>query len=158
MDRSLGENGYIYMYDWVPLLSTWNYNNTANWLCCCCSVAQSCSTLCNANLPKFMFIASVMLSSYLILWCPLLLLPSIYPSTRDFPNESSDQNTGVSASVLPVNIQGWPPLRLADLITLLSEGLSGVFSSTVIQRHQFFGILPSLRYSCHNHMWLLGRP
>ena len=41
------------------------------------------------SLPKFMFIASVMLSSHLILWCPLLLLPSIFPSTRDFSNELS---------------------------------------------------------------------
>ena len=39
-------------------------------------------------LPKFMFIALVMLSSHLILWCPLLLL-SIFPSIRDFFNESS---------------------------------------------------------------------
>ena len=41
------------------------------------------------SLPKFMFIASVMPSSYLILWCPLLLLPSIFSSIRDFSNESS---------------------------------------------------------------------
>ena len=40
------------------------------------------------SLPKFMFIASVMPSSYLILWCPLLLLPSIFSSIRDFSNES----------------------------------------------------------------------
>ena len=36
-----------------------------------------------------MFIWSVMLSSYLILWCPLLLLPSVFPSIRDFSSESS---------------------------------------------------------------------
>ena len=41
------------------------------------------------NLPKFMFIALVMPSSHLISWCPLLLLPSIFPSIRDFSNESS---------------------------------------------------------------------
>ena len=40
-------------------------------------------------LPKFMFIALVMPSSHLILWCPLLLLPLIFPSIRDFSNESS---------------------------------------------------------------------
>ena len=39
------------------------------------------------SLPKFMSIASVMPTSHLILWCPLLLLPSIFPSTRDFSNE-----------------------------------------------------------------------
>ena len=41
------------------------------------------------SLPKFMFIASVMPPSHFILWCPLLLLPSIVPSTRDFSNEWS---------------------------------------------------------------------
>ena len=39
------------------------------------------------SLPKFMSIASVMSSSHLILWCPLLLLPSISPSIRGFSNE-----------------------------------------------------------------------
>jgi len=63
-----------------------------------------------------------------------------------------------SASVLPVNIQGWSPFRLTGLIFFLSEGLSGVFSSTTVWRHQFFGALPSLRSSSHNHAWPLGRP
>ena len=62
------------------------------------------------------------------------------------------------ASVLPIKIQGWFPLRLTGLISLLSTGLSGVFSSTTVWRHQFFGALPSLRSSSHNHTWLLGRP
>ena len=66
------------------------------------------------NLPKFMSIASVMPSSHLILWYPLLL-PLIFPSIRDFFSESSvhigEENTWTtaSASVLPVNIQGWSP-------------------------------------------------
>ena len=68
---------------------------------------------------------------------------------------SDDQNTGASASVLPVNIQGRSPLRLTILI-LLSKVLSGVFSTTV-RRHQFFGVLPSLRSSSHNRMWPLAR-
>ena len=41
------------------------------------------------NLPKFMFIALVMPSSFLILWSPLLLLPSIFPRIRNFSNELS---------------------------------------------------------------------
>ena len=99
------------------------------------AACQACLPLTiTRSLHKFMFIELVMLSSHLILWCPLLFLPSIYPSIRNFPNESSDQNTGVSASVLPVNIQGWSPLRLTGLISLLSKGLSGVFSSTTVQR------------------------
>ena len=39
--------------------------------------------------PKFMFIASVMPSGHFILWCPLLLLPSVFPNIRDFSSESS---------------------------------------------------------------------
>ena len=69
----------------------------------CCSVAHSCLTLSDPkdystpglplphiswSWPKFMFVASVILSSHLILWCPLLL-PSRFPSIRDFFNESS---------------------------------------------------------------------
>ena len=53
---------------------------------------------------------------------------------------SDDQNTRASASPsgLPVNIQGWFPLRLTDLISLMSKGLSGLFSSTTVWRHQSF--------------------
>ena len=59
-----------------------------------------------------------------------------FPASGNFPMSqlfiSYDQNTGVStsASVLPMNVQGWFPLRLTGLISLLLKGLSGVFSST----------------------------
>ena len=49
----------------------------------------------------------------------------------------------VSASVLPVNIQDWFPLGLTGLIPLQSKGLSRVFSSTTIWKHQFFSAQPS---------------
>ena len=67
---------------------------------------------------------------------------------------SDDQNTEDSAlaSVLPVNIQGCSPLRLTSLVSLLSRGLLGVFSSTTVQRRQFFGLLPSLWSSSHNRV------
>ena len=67
--------------------------------------------------------------------------PQPFPASGTFPLSqlfiSDDQNTGVSvsASVLPMSIQGWFPLRLTDLISLLSKGLSGVFSNTTVQRH-----------------------
>ena len=53
---------------------------------------------------------------------------------------SGGQSIGASASasVLPMSIQGWFPLRLTGLMSLLSKGLSGVFSSTAIQKRQFF--------------------
>ena len=80
-----------------------------------------------------MSIESVMLSNHLILFCPLLLLPSIFPSIKVFSNESAlCIRTSASASVPPMNIQGWFPLRLIGLISLLSKGLSRVFSSTTI--------------------------
>ena len=50
------------------------------------------------------------------------------------------QSIGVSASasVLPMNIQDWFPLGWTDWISLQSKGLSGVFSNTAVQKHQFF--------------------
>ena len=77
--------------------------------------------------------------------------PQSFPASGTFLKSclftSDDQNIGASASasVLPVNIQGWSPLRFTGLISLLSKGLSGVFSSTTVRGHQFFGVLPSLQ-------------
>ena len=66
-----------------------------------------------------------------------------FPASGSFPPSqffaSGGQSVGVSASasVLPMNIQDWFPLGWADLIPLLSKGLSGVFSNTTVQKHQF---------------------
>ena len=89
-----------------------------------------------------------------ILCCPLLLLPSIYPSIRVFSNESalhikwpkyqlfkwvgsSHQVAEVSAStsVLPMNTQDWSPLKWTGWISLQSKGLSRVLSNTTAQKH-----------------------
>ena len=86
--------------------------------------------------------------------------PQSFPASGTFPMShlfaSDDKNTEASAStsVLPMNIQGWSPLRLTDLISLLPRGISGVFSTL-----QFKGISSlafSLLYSpalttIHNH-------
>ena len=94
-------------------------------------------------------IVSVMPSNHHILWCPLLLLPSSFLASVAFPMSwlfaSGDQNTGASASasVRPMKVQGWFSLGLNSLISWLSIGLSGVFCSTIVQGHQFFGALPS---------------
>ena len=68
--------------------------------------------------------------------------------------------TGVSASasVLPMNIQDWFPLRVTGLISLQSKCLSGVFSSTTVQKHQFFSIQSSLWCNSHICTWLLETP
>ena len=67
------------------------------------------------------------------------------------------QTIGASASVLPMYIQGWFLLGLTDLISLPSKGLSRVFSSTTVWKHQFFGTQPSLWSNSHIHTWLLER-
>ena len=89
------------------------------------------------SLPKFMSIELVMLSNHLILCCPLLLLPSIFPRSGSFPMSrlftSGDQNTGALASalVLPMSVHTWFPLGLTGLISLQSKGL---FNS-LLQHH-----------------------
>ena len=71
---------------------------------------------------------------------------------------SSDQSIGASASVLPMNVQGWFPLGLNSLISLLSKGLSRVFFSTTIQKNQFFDTQPSLWSNSPVCTWLLEKP
>ena len=95
------------------------------------------------SLLKFTSIESVKPSSHLILCCPLLLLPSIFPTIRVFSSNqlfaAGDQSIGASASasVLPMNIQGWFPFWLTGLISLQSKGLSRVFSNTTVWKYQF---------------------
>ena len=122
----------------------------------------SLSLTISQRLPKFMFIASVMPSNHLILWHPLL--PLIFPSIRDFSNELSvwfwrPKYWSFCFSISPSSeYSGLISLKIGWFDILASKGLPGVFSSTTVQRHQFFGILPSLWSSSHNHMWPLGRP
>ena len=100
--------------------------------------------------PKLMSIESVMPSNHLILCCPLLLLPSIFPASGSFQMSqlfaSGGQSTGVSAStlVLPMSTQDWSPVGWTGWISLQSKGLSGVFSNTTVQKYQFFCAQPSL--------------
>ena len=101
------------------------------------------------NLLKLMSIKLVMSSNHLILCRPLLLLPPIFP-TRSFPISRRFESGGqriraaASASVLPMNIQDWSPLGWTGWISLQSKGLSRVFSSNTIQKHQFLGAQHSL--------------
>ena len=92
----------------------------------------------------------MMPSNHLILCCPPLLLPSIFVSIRVLSSESvlhmrwPKYCVSASASVLPMNIQDWFPLKWTSWISLSSKGLSRVFSDTTVQRHQFFNIQLSL--------------
>ena len=125
----------------------------------------SCPVISDVLWSKFMSIESVMTSSHLILWPPpLLLLPSIFPSIRDFPNESAvhirwPKHWSFSFSIsLSNEYSGLISLKI-DWFDLLAvqRTLRSLLQHTV-RRHQFFGALPSLWSSSHNYMWPLGSP
>ena len=94
--------------------------------------------------PKSMSTELVMPSNHLILCCPLLLLPSIFPSIRVFSNESAlcmrlPQYWSFSFNISPFNENpGLISCRMDWLDLLQSKGLLRVFSNTTIQKHQFF--------------------
>ena len=114
------------------------------------SVAYSCLTLCDpmkcstpglpvhtnsCSSPKPMSIESVMPSDHLIVYHPLLLLPSIFPSIRVFSNESAlhirwPKYWSFSFKISPMNTQNWYPLGWNGWISLQSKGLWRVFSNT----------------------------
>ena len=107
----------------------------------------SLSFIISWSLLKLMSIESVMPCNHLILYRPLLLLPSIFPNMRVFSNESvlpirPKYWSSSSASVLPMNIQNLFPLGLTGLIFLQSKGLTRIFSSNTIWKHQCFSAWP----------------
>ena len=81
---------------------------------------------------------------------PFFSCPQSFPASESFPMShlfaSGGQSIGVSAStsVLPMNTQDWSPLGWTGWISLLSKGLSRVFSNTTVQKQQFFGAQLSL--------------
>ena len=131
------------------------------WIAACqasLSITNSQSSL------KLMSIESVMPSSHLILSRPLLLLPPISPASESFPMSQlfawGGQSARVSAlaSLLPKKSQDWSPSEWTGWISSQSKGLSGVFSNTTVQKHQFFGAQLSSQSNFHSHTWLLERP
>ena len=139
----------------------------------CFSVALSCLallSLCTAaplaslsltisqSLLKLMFIKSVMPSNHPFLCCPLSSCLQSFPATGSFLMSrlfaSGGQSIGASASVVPMTIQGWFPLGLTGLISLLSKGLSKSF----LQHHSLNASVlqcsPFLLSSSHIHTWL----
>ena len=104
-----------------------------------------------------MSIESVMPSNYLNLCRPLVLLPSIFPSIRVFSNESAlhirwAKYWSFSFNISPSNEH--PELisfKWTGWISLLSKGLSRVFSNTTVQKHQFFGYQLSSQSDSHIH-------
>ena len=129
-----------------------------------CQASLSISN--SRNLLKLMSIESVMPSNHLILCCPLLLPPSVFPSIRVFSNESVlhirwPKDWSFSFSISPLNEYsglisfrpGW-----TGWISLESKGLSRVFSNTTVQTHWFFSAQLCLYSNSHIHTWLLEKP
>ena len=126
-------------------------------LCDPCSAAHQAFLFCtiSRNLPKLMFIASMMASNHLILCCPLLL-PSIFPSISVFSNKSA------------LHIR-WPRYWSFSFSSSTSNEYSGLISfridwfdllrvfTTTIRKHQFFGTQTSLWSNSHIHMQLLEK-
>ena len=149
---------------------------------CCFSVAYSCPALCDpmdCSVPDFLVLPYLpefaqthvhwlsdgwmFSSNHFILCRPLPLLPSIFPNINVFSNElvlhirrPKYWIFGFNI-ILPVNIQSWFPLGVTGLISLLSKGLSCVFSSTTVQKHQFFSAQPSLWSNSDIYTWLLEK-
>ena len=95
---------------------------------------------------------------------PFSSCPQPLPASGSFPMSQlftwGGQSTGVSASESfpPKKSQGWPPSEWTGWISLQSKGLSGVFSNTTVQKHQFFGAQLSSQSNSHIHTWPLEKP
>ena len=137
--------------------------------------ATSWTSACQSSLPftisqslfKFMSIESVMLSNHLILCCPLLFLPSVFPSIRKaitfpvswlFASGGQIIGTLASVSVLSMNIWGWFPLGLIGLIPC--SPMDSQESSPAPQFENIsslFSTQPILWSKSHIHTWLLEK-
>ena len=102
-------------------------------------------------------------------WCHPIISSSVTPfssclqsfqASGSFPMSwlfiSGYRNIDASGSVLPMNFQGWFPLGLTGLSSLLSKGLSRIVSSITIQKHQFFLAQPSLWFNS-SHLYMATR-
>ena len=158
--------------NWPQDLAIWGH-------CCCCSVAKSCPTLCcpmnciMASFPVLLCLPEpAQIHVPLSQWCypavsfsvnPFSSCLQFFPASGSlamsqlFPSSSQSIGASASASFLPVNIQGWFPLGFTGLIPVLSKRLSRDFSSTTVQKHQFFSVQPSLWSNSHIYTWLLEK-
>ena len=126
-----------------------------NPLDCQTSLSSNISRVCSNSCPLHWWCYITMSSSVV----PFSFCLQSYPASGPFPVSqpftSGGQSIRASASILPMNIQDFP-LGLIGWISLLSKGLSRVFSNTTLQKHQFFGAqlssqLSSTLTSIHDH-------
>ena len=157
-EGSLRENGYMYMHGWVSSLFTRN-NDSVQFSCSIMSPSlqphglQHARPPCPSPIPR-----AYSNSCPLNQWCHPTISSSVIPFSSHLQSflasgsfqtnqfESGGQSIGVSAlvSVLPMNIQDWFLLGLTGWTSLQSKGLSRVFSSITVQKHQFFSAQLSL--------------
>ena len=159
------------MPSWVLCTHMFYINSLYMFSCCCCCSVVSNSLwshgLQHTRLPGPSPSPGACSNSCpLSQWCHPTILSSVIPFC---PHQGLFQLVGslhqmtkvigasASASVLPMNIQGWFPLGLTGLISLKSKGLSRVFSNTTIQKHQFCCAQPSLWSNSHFYTWLLKK-
>ena len=94
---------------------------------------------------------------------PFTFCPQSFPESRSisvsqlFPSDGQSIGTSTSASALPMSIQDWCPLGVIGLISLLSKGLSWVFSSNTVWKQQFLGTQPFWWSNSHICMQLLEK-
>ena len=81
-----------------------------------------------------------------------------FPMSQFFPSGGQSIGVTASTSVLPMNIQDRFPLGWMGWISLLSKGLSRVFSNTTVQNHQVFGAQLSSQPNSRIHTWPLEKP
>ena len=110
-----------------------------------CSLSQWCHPTISSSVVPF----SYRLQSF---WAS-----GSFPVSQFFTSGGQSIVASASASVLPMNFQGWFPLGWTGWISLQSKGLSRVFSNTTIQKHKFFGAQPSLESNSHICTWLLEK-
>ena len=146
------------------------HNSSARRSLCCSSVTKSLPTLSNPMdcstpgfpvlhyLPEFAQIHVHWVGCYLSISSSVIPFSSwlqSFPASGSFPKSrlfvSGGQSIGASASVIPVNSQGWFPLGLTGLISLQSQGLFTVW------KPQFFSVQPSLWSNDHVWTWLLEK-
>jgi len=145
---------------------------------CCCSIDKSCPTLCDPmdcsilaflsftvswSWLKFISIESVILSNHLILCYSLLPSLQSFPLLGSFPVSwhlciRCPKSWSFSFSISPSSEYSGLIYFRISFISLQSKGLSRVFSSTTVQKHQFFDTQPSLWSNSHICRWLLGKP
>ena len=172
MGGEFGGEWVHYMYSWVPFLSTWNYYSIMFFSCSVMSDSLQPHGLQQARLPcPSLSLRACSNSCPLSHWCHPTTSSSVvlfsswsqsFPVSGSFPVSwlftpgGQHIEASASASVLPMNTQGWFPLGLTGLISLLPKGLLRVFCSTteasILQLSAF------CISNFHICTWLLKKP